>query len=278
MNALPGNLVDRVVCGDCLHTTGQLKDGSIPLIAADPPYGIGYHSNYYRGRNPHAPITNDWNFSQIVPFLREAARVLTDGGAMYLFCRWDVSPLWMPHIAAAGLKVKTKIVWVKDNWSAGDLRGSFGNQYEEILFVVKGRHKIRGHRWPNVWEFPRVPPSRLLCQGQKPVELLERAIEASSDEGDVVLDPFCGSGSTGEAAANTGRRYILADIDPRMVRVARQRLGHPTEPVPEEAPLPQWQPPPPDPATWGVHPEELAAIWAMMQDNIAAMKRQRRVV
>jgi site-specific DNA-methyltransferase (adenine-specific) len=265
----------EVVYGDCLDLLGSLPGGSVRLIVADPPYGIGYHSNYYKARNPHAPITNDWNF-QIVPFLREAARVLADGGALYLFCRWDVSLLWIPHIAAAGLKVKTKIIWVKDNWSAGDLQGSFGNRYEEILFAVKGRHRIRGRRWPNVWEFPRVPPSRLLCQGQKPVELLERAVEASSDRGDVVLDPFCGSGSTGEAAANTGRRYILADVDPRMVHIARLRLGHPTEPAVEEAPPPQWQPPPPDPAAWGVHPEELAAIWAMMQNNIGALERQGR--
>jgi site-specific DNA-methyltransferase (adenine-specific) len=269
VSALPAYLIDRVTHADCLDVLNGLPDGSVPLIVADPPYGVGYHSNYYRRGNPHAPITNDWNF-QIVPFLQEAARVLAEGGALYLFCRWDVSPLWLPHIACAGLKVKTKIVWVKDNWTAGDLQGCFGSQYEEILFAVKGAHKLRGHRYPNVWQFPRVPPSRLLCPGQKPVELLERAIEASSDRGDVVLDPFCGSGSTGEAAANAGRRYILADVDPRMVRTARLRLGLPAESAPGEQPAapPPWEPLPADPADWGVHPEELAAIWAMVQSNI----------
>src|SRR2546429_3248377 len=130
---------NTVLHADAISTMKQCKSASIPLIITDPPYGIGYHSNHYKDKNPHAPITNDWNF-EIGVFLQECNRILVDGGALYLFCRWDILPLWAPAIQGTGLKLKTAIVWVKDNWSAGDLTGSFGSQYEQVLFITKGRH------------------------------------------------------------------------------------------------------------------------------------------
>jgi hypothetical protein len=132
----------RLEAGEVRHQEAvdllsSLGAGSVQVLFADPPYGIGYHSNYYKGKNPHAPITRDWNF-QISEFLAESARVLCDGGALYLCCRWDVTPLWAMQIPLP-LKLKTAIAWVKDNWSAGDLTGSFGNQYEQIGAAGSGR-------------------------------------------------------------------------------------------------------------------------------------------
>lgn len=257
-----------VCVGDAVAIMKQLETCSIPLIIADPPYGIGYHSNHYKDKNPYSPVSNDWNF-QISRFLQECSRVLVDGGALYLFCRWDVSPIWLPQVPPTGLKCKTKIIWLKDNWSAGDLEGCFGNQYEEILFITKGRHKLHEKRWPNVWPFPRVPAKKMLHPTQKPVPLIERAILSSSDVGDKVLDPFCGSGSTGVAASNTGRGFLLSDIDPKMARIASVRLGMavdanddtPTEPQPlDTLDIP-------DPSEWGIHPEELQFIYKQLRGN-----------
>jgi DNA modification methylase len=261
--------VNDVVLCDAVALLGRLETGSVHLIIADPPYGVGYHSNYYKRRNPHAPMTNDWDF-QIGPFVAECARVLAEGGALYLFSRWDVYPLWLPAIASTGLKVKTKIVWVKNNWSAGDLRGSFGNQYEEILFVVKGRHLLRGKRWSNVWHFDRVPANRMLHPTQKPVPLLMRAIQASSDIGDLVVDPFAGSGSTGEADGETGRDWLLGDVDPRMVNIARERLGLPLlrGDGQDGNALEEYRPEIPRPGEWGIHPEELRFLYDELKGNV----------
>lgn len=258
---------DAIVMSDAVQLLQRLPDGSLPLIVTDPPYGIGYHSNHYKGRNPHAPVAGDWNFS-IGRFLGECARVLSDGGALYLFCRWDVQPLWLPYVQGTGLKLKTVIAWVKDNWSAGDLDGCFGNQWESILFITKERHKLRGKRWPNVWTFPRVPSKQLLHPTQKPVALLKRAIESSSDPGDLVCDPFGGSGSTGEAATFAKRHYLLGDVDPRMIAVMQGRLGHPvsvSSGTETEAPDMTWEAP--DPAEWGIHPEDTLAILAEITKN-----------
>lgn len=253
-------LTHRVKLDEATRLLRPLRD--VPLIVTDPPFGIAYHSNHYVDKNPHAPVARDWNF-QIGVFLRAVADALADGGALYLCCRWDVTPLWVREIPPA-LKLKNRIIWLKDNWSAGDLKGNFGNQYEDVLFITKGRHLRRGHRWSNVWEFPRVPAKSLRMATEKPVGLFQRAIEASSDPGDLVVDPFCGSGTTGEAASNCDRSALLGDIDPSMIRTTCDRLGLPVpvdavEAVPEPIPeCPVFHVVPPAPHLWGVHPEDLA--------------------
>lgn len=200
---------------EAIDLLSSLGAGSVQVLFADPPYGIGYHSE----------------------FLSESARVLCNGGALYLCCRWDVTPLWATQIPPP-LKLKTVIAWVKDNWSAGDLTGCFGNQYEQLLFVTKGRHKLRGKRWSNVWQFPRVPAKQLLHPAQKPEGLVERAISASSGPGDLVVDPFSGSGTTALVAAANGRRFVVGDIDPEMVELTRRRLGWPITARPRARPAP----------------------------------------
>jgi site-specific DNA-methyltransferase (adenine-specific) len=261
----PKRLIDEVVNDDAVVLLKKLNDNSIPLIIADPPYGIAYHSNHYKDKNPHSPVAYDWNF-QISAFVRECERVLCEGGALYLFSRWDVFPLWLPIIESSALKIKTKIVWVKNNWSAGDLQGNFGNQYEEILFTVKGRHIIRGRRWPNVWEFPRIPASKMLVPTQKPVGLLRRAIVASSDQGDLVVDPFSGSGSTGLAAKEEHRKFLLGDVNPKMVRLSRVRVGLSVQDESEETEI-DYLPTLPDPTEWGIHPEEERFILDELKSN-----------
>lgn len=260
-------MTDRIINASCIELMSQLDNDSVPLIIADPPYGVGYHSNYYKDRNPHAPITGDWDF-EIREFLQESHRVLVDGGALYMFCRWDVTPLWIPLLKPSGLKLKTIIIWLKDNWSAGDLKGSFGNQYEQLMFIVKGRHLLRGKRWSNVWEFPRIPHTKLLHPTQKPVELIQRAIVASSDVGDLVVDPFAGAGTTGIACRETNRHYILGDVDPRMIAVAMRRLGYDVSEDRQELPeIPPYELPSKSNG-WGVHPEELQTIVDMLNGNM----------
>lgn len=90
--------------------------------------------------------------------------------------------------------------------------------------ATKGDPVIRGKRHSDLWRYPRVSPEKLVHQNQKPVELLERAILSMSDVGDVVLDPFMGSGSTGVACLNTGRNFVGIELDEGYYRIARERL------------------------------------------------------
>jgi site-specific DNA-methyltransferase (adenine-specific) len=253
----------------------HFKDGSVPLVIADPPFGIAYHSNRRIEKNPHAPVTNDWNF-QIGTFFASVGRVLADGGAAYVFSRWDVYPLWFPEIAGTGLKLSNVIVWVKDNHSAGDLAGNFGNKFEVILFLTKGRHQRQGKRLTNVWECPRVSHKKAIHPTKKPVELYRRAIEFSSRPGDLVIDPCCGSGPIGPAATETGRQFIGFDVDPKMIALSQRRSGLPvtvevaTEPLAASSAATTEVV---DPAIYAVHPDEVrdaAAYWRSMYGEVAA--------
>lgn len=110
------------------------------------------------------------------------------------------------------------------NHTSGDLTGAFGRRYEVIIYAAKGRPKIRGKRYSDIWECPRVPASREVHQNQKPVELLERAVCSMTDAGATVLDAFMGSGSTGVACVNTGRDFIGIEIDHGYFEVAKKRI------------------------------------------------------
>ena len=250
-----------MILSDGMQFLRSLLPGSVACIVTDPPYGIAYHSNYHKEKNPHSPIMGDWNF-QIGTYLVAAERVLQDGGAIYIFTRFDVYPLWAREIPNT-LSLKNMIVWDKGNHSSGDLTGNFGFRHELIMFITKGRHTIRGKRHPNLWTFPRVPSTRIRMPAEKPVGIYERCIEASSNPGDMIVDTFAGSGTAAEAACNTGRHFLVCDIDRKMVRMSRLRVGLSVDDTGEQDQEPLMVCPvqnavPPQPALWGVHPEDLA--------------------
>lgn len=235
MIALPEYSVttlDTVHHCDALSLLRALPSASVSLIATDPPYGIGYASSW-KTRLDGGARTTSQSFGEDkiqLDWLSEAARVLKDDGAMYLFTRWDVLHIWKQAIEAAGLSVAQRIVWYKAHWKMGDLR-YYGSQTEDILFCIKGPHKLR---WPkrsgNVWY-----SASALYQGdgywehptQKPLKIIEKAILNSSDSGDVVFDCFIGSGTTAIAARNLGRHYIGCDTSREYVDIARNRLAQP---------------------------------------------------
>lgn len=264
---LQGKLaVDCVKTGDIRHSDAfallrSVERESVAAIIADPPYGIAYHSNRHQGKNPHAPIAQDWNVN-IGRFLSECASALSEGGAVYLFTRWDVFPAWA-QAAQASLALKNMVVWDKGNHSSGDLTGNFGFQHEVIMFLVKGRHTLKGHRLSNIWRAAKIPHGKLRMPAEKPELLYENAILSSSEKGDLVVDPFCGSGTLAAVAAKTGRRFLCGDIDKRMVRMSRERVGLSVgddliEELTVDEPCPILKLTPPDPALWGVHPEDIA--------------------
>lgn len=256
----------EVRCQDALSLMRSLDADSVNLVLTDPPYGISYQSNWSEKKTK--PILGDWNF-QFGPFLREISRVLVSGGVAYIFTRWDVYPMWYTSISESGLTLKNLIVWDKDNHSSGDLKGNFGFKWEGIMMLTKGRHHLRGHRHSNVWSFPRVPHKKSRHPAEKPVPLLQRAIEASTDKGDLVVDPFCGSGSTAEAASLLGRRVLVGDTDTQCVLSTKKRLGLPYDLSLEAPKTDEDTPPMPDEveidlsALDGVHPEDIAL---MLQD------------
>jgi site-specific DNA-methyltransferase (adenine-specific) len=128
---------------------------------------------------------------------------------------------WEQALKDSGAKVKTTIVWDKGNRTAGDL-ADCGNQVELVLHAHVGRCRLRKGRPSNLWSIPRDPPGK--HPTPKPVELFRRCIVNSSDPGDLVLDPFLGSGTTAVACILTGRRFIDVEIDTAYVDLACARI------------------------------------------------------
>jgi site-specific DNA-methyltransferase (adenine-specific) len=106
----------------------------------------------------------------------------------------------------------------------GDLGGEFAPQHENILYATRGRYTFPYQRPKTVLRFQRVLPDELLHPNEKPVALLVYLIAHLSKPNDLILDPFCGSGTTCVAAKKLGRRYIGIDISEEYCEIARMRL------------------------------------------------------
>ena len=198
----------RLMCGDStsIDAVEKLMDGNkADMVFTDPPYGYRYESNH---QNKHKMLEND---DKILDFLPCAYTVMKDPSAIFVFGSHQTIHQWRPLIDQH-FTYKNLIVWKKNNWSMGDLTGAFAGQHELILFAHKGRVELRGERSRDVWEFDRDPPKD--HPTQKPIELVEFAIEKVSDEKQNVLDLFGGSGSTLIACEKTNRKCYVMELDP----------------------------------------------------------------
>ena len=216
----------KLYCDDCLNIMKQIDNESIDLIVTDPPYLIKYKTN--RRKNKYhdfcSEILNDDNEQLIIDYIRECYRILKNNTAMYMFCNCDKVDFFKQELENAGFKIKNMIIWVKNNWTAGDLKAQFGKQYEIIFLVNKGRKYFNGKRITDVWMFDRISGKKQLHQNQKPVDLLKQCILKHSDENDIIFDGFMGSGSTGVACIETGRKFIGVELDKKYFEIAKERI------------------------------------------------------
>lgn len=203
--------------GDCLEILPTL--GKVDACITDPPYGISYI--YARRKcGPTEMLAND----DVAPLeaVQLMAERLADSGAMYLATRFDVAAMWNDALRESGLTLKTPIFWDKGNHTSGDLSGDFGAQVEVFIFAHKGRHLLRGRRLANLWRFPREAAGD--HPTPKPVPLMQQMVACSTDEGHTVLDPFAGSGTTGVACMNLGRKFIGIEIERKYFDIACERI------------------------------------------------------
>jgi site-specific DNA-methyltransferase (adenine-specific) len=201
--------ITYVFHGDCSRWLGEISDGVVDAIITDPPYGIDYQSSWAAPERRKPKIAGD--MSPYVDWLGEAFRVVKESGCLVCFCRWDVDHVFKAAIAEAGFTLKSQLVWDKGTHGMGDLRAAFGPQHENAFFAVKGRgFTFPGRRPVSVLRVKKVPaPTH---PNEKPVDLLRQLVEALTRPGDVVLDPFCGSGSTAVACFDSGRDCVVGDV------------------------------------------------------------------
>jgi len=218
--------INKVYQGDCLEVMKDIDDNSIDLIVTDPPYLINYKTNHRKNKEHEfcSVIQNDNNPLLISEYIKQCNRIMKDNSAMYMFCSCDKVDFFKQELEKY-FKIKNIIIWVKNNWTAGDLKGQFGKQYEMILLVNKGRKEINGKRYSDVWNFKRVAGNKQTHQNEKPVNLIEQCISSHSTKNDLVFDGFAGSGTTGVACKNLNRNYILIEKEPKYIDIINKRLS-----------------------------------------------------
>lgn len=204
----------------------SIPDESVDLVVADPPYLMSYKSQHRKDKTHDfcSTIKNDNNEDVIIKSLQEIYRVLKPNSAMYMFCNSNKIDVFKQAIEEAGFKIKNIIVWIKNNWTMGDLKAQFGKQYEFIILANKGRKFFNGKRIADVWYFDKIANQKLIHQNQKPISLLKQCIEKHSNENDVVLDCFMGSGSTGVACKELNRRFIGIELEEKYFDIAKNRI------------------------------------------------------
>lgn len=207
------NHLNSIILGDCCLVMQQFPDNSIDLVLTDPPYLINYKSR--DGRN----IAGDANDAWLIPAFAEAYRVLKSGGFCISFYGWSKADRYLAAWRKAGFRPVGHLVFIKSYAS-----GSAFLQYrhEQAYLLAKGRVDCPLTPISDVlyWKYTgnRLHPT------QKPIRALLRLVRAFSQLGDVVLDPFCGSGSVVLAAKILSRRYIGIELREDYCEKARRRL------------------------------------------------------
>ncbi|RIY31122.1 adenine-specific DNA-methyltransferase [Psittacicella hinzii] len=247
------NTLTQIYFADCLVALKKIEDNSVDLIFADPPYNIGKKFSQFHDHWQDEEEYIAWCYQ----WLELCIQKLKDNGSLYLMASTQAMPyldIWLRK----RMTILSRIVWHYDS-SGVQAKKYFGSLYEPILFAVKNpksytfnaqaieveaktgsQRKLIDYRKEvptpykstkvlgNTWYFPRVRyrmPEYESHPSQKPEALLERIIKASTNEGDLVLDPFAGTFSTSAVAQKLGRRSISIEFQEEYVKIGLRRLG-----------------------------------------------------
>jgi site-specific DNA-methyltransferase (adenine-specific) len=209
---------------DCLEALKRMDSDAFDLALIDPPY-FNYVTGYRKDKTSKLsqPLIQQSREDQI-EVVRECIRVLKNGKAFFFFSNWQEA-WWFQEKFHTYLR--NEIVWNKGNWAAGDLEGSFGCMWEAIFMGYKGKGwTYSGKRLNDVddWVIPRVGTDRL-HPTEKPVELYKKIIEIATESGDLILDPYGGSGASAIAAMETGRNILVYELDEDYYNVILRRIA-----------------------------------------------------
>ncbi|MCF8473739.1 MAG: site-specific DNA-methyltransferase [Emcibacter sp.] len=246
--------LDQILQGNCIELMNSLPEKSVDVIFADPPYNMQLKNDLHRPDNSHVSAVNDdWDkfdsFENYDKFTREwltaARRILKDTGTIWVIGSYHNIYRVGSLIQDIGFWVLNDIVWRKTN-PMPNFRGTrFTNAHETLLWCNKGEgfNKYTFNydamkalnedvQMRSDWMLPICSgKERLKINGhkghstQKPESLLYRVLLSSTNKGDVVLDPFFGSGTTGAVAKKLGRHFIGLELEDKYISLATDRIN-----------------------------------------------------
>lgn len=221
-------VIDNIKNGDSLEILEGLEDKCIDVVLTDPPYGINYVSNRSMFDNTITKrgLLNDGKneaFNLLDKTCKILQRKTAENAHLYFFCSWNVFSSF-ESIIRKYFTIKTPIVWNKGNKGSGDLDNDWGNQTEIIIYCIKGK-KLVNKRRGNLISIPRIHTSKMVHPTQKPIQLLKEILEVSIIDGDFIVDPFMGSGSTIKAANELGYKSLGIELDKEMFNIANNFIN-----------------------------------------------------
>ena len=254
--------LDAVIEGDCLAALARLPEGSVDLVFADPPYNLQLSGELHRPDNSRVDgVEEDWDkfagFAEYDRFTRgwlaAARRVLKPSGALWVIGSYHNVFRMGAAVQDLGFWILNDVIWRKTNPMPNFRGRRFTNAHETLLWCAHSREARYTFNYEAMkalndelqmrsdWLIPLCGgPERLRDRDgrkahptQKPEALLHRILLASTRPGEVVLDPFFGTGTTGAVAKRLGRRFIGVEQDPAYVALARRRIAS-VQPAPAD--------------------------------------------
>lgn len=246
--------LDKVLYGDCLSQLKKIPSGSVDLVFADPPYNLQLDRELLRPNNTRVDGVDDhWDkfdsFANYDEFCRawlgECRRVLKPDGALWVIGSYHNVFRLGVALQDLGYWILNDVVWRKTNPMPNFRGRRFTNAHETLIWASREQSSRYTFNYESMkamnddiqmrsdWLFPICSgPERLKDEGgrkahptQKPEALLQRILLASTNRGDIVLDPFFGTGTTGAVAKQLGRRFIGIEQDADYVKAARERIA-----------------------------------------------------
>jgi modification methylase len=254
MDSVQVGLSDGVVDGDCLAEMARLPAASVDLVFADPPYNLQLSGELHRPDNSRVDgVEADWDkFADFAAYdrftrawLGECRRLLKPAGALWVIGSYHNIFRIGAILQDLGFWILNDVVWRKSNPMPNFRGRRFTNAHETLLWCAADRDARYTFNYEAMkalndelqmrsdWLIPICGGPERLKGGdgkkahptQKPEALLHRVLLASSRPGDIVLDPFCGTGTTGAVAKRLGRRFIGIERDPGYAALARERIA-----------------------------------------------------
>lgn len=244
---------NRLILGDCIAEMRKIPDNSVDMIFADPPYNLQLGEGLTRPNNSKVNgVTNDWDYFDsfkayddfCMQWMGEARRILKPTGSFWVIGSYHNIFRVGAKVQDLGFWILNDVVWVKNN-PMPNFRGTrLTNAHETMIWASKDKdakytfnyHALKALnedlQMRSDWNMPICTGAERLKDDngdkihptQKPESLLYRAILASTNPGDIILDPFSGTGTTAAVAKKMGRKYIGIEQDPKYMKSATARL------------------------------------------------------
>ena len=213
----------------------EIPANSVDAIITDPPYNISRDNNFTTMGRAGIDF-GEWDKDfDLTSWIKVAEPLLKKGGNIVIFNSWKNMTNITKSLEENGFEVKDLIRWKKTNAMPRNRDRRFITDYEVAVWAVKKGGKWTFNRLSDTYEIPEIvggltPKSEKIEGGhptQKPIYVMKWLIERLTNEGDVVLDPFMGSGTTGVACKNLNRKFIGVELDENYYNIAYNRInGH----------------------------------------------------